>query len=27
VRYALEMAQGWFAEHGVSAGRKIDGLP
>ncbi|HEY9317803.1 MAG TPA: DUF192 domain-containing protein [Achromobacter sp.] len=27
VRYALEMAQGWFAEHGIKAGRKIDGLP
>nr|WP_255469193.1 DUF192 domain-containing protein [Achromobacter sp. UMC46] len=27
VRYALEMAQGWFAEHGITAGRKIDGLP
>lgn len=27
VRYALEMAQGWFANHGISAGMKIDGLP
>ncbi|MFC4276844.1 DUF192 domain-containing protein [Achromobacter aloeverae] len=27
VRYALEMAQGWFADHGISAGKKIDGLP
>jgi uncharacterized membrane protein (UPF0127 family) len=27
VRYALEMAQGWFATHGISAGKKIDGLP
>lgn len=27
VRYALEMAQGWFVQHGISAGKKIDGLP
>lgn len=27
VRYALEMAQGWFDQHGIKAGRKIDGLP
>ncbi|WP_427183427.1 DUF192 domain-containing protein [Bordetella bronchialis] len=27
VRYALEMAQGWFADHGITAGKKIDGLP
>jgi uncharacterized membrane protein (UPF0127 family) len=27
VRYALEMAQGWFGDHGISAGKKIDGLP
>jgi len=27
VRYALEMAQGWFAQHGVKAGNTIDGLP
>ena len=27
VRYALEMAQGWFGRHGVKAGAKIDGLP
>lgn len=27
VRYALEMAQGWFERHGITAGRKIDGLP
>lgn len=27
VRYALEMTQGWFDEHGIKAGRKIDGLP
>ncbi|WAI86210.1 MULTISPECIES: DUF192 domain-containing protein [Achromobacter] len=27
VRYALEMAQGWFDEHGIKAGRKVDGLP
>jgi len=27
VRYALEMAQGWFTDHGISAGKKIDGLP
>lgn len=27
VRYALEMAQGWFDQHGISAGKKLDGLP
>ncbi|AZY50925.1 DUF192 domain-containing protein [Bordetella avium] len=27
VRYALEMSQGWFAQRGVKAGSKIDGLP
>lgn len=27
VRYALEMAQGWFDSHGIKAGKKIDGLP
>lgn len=27
VRYALEMAQGWFANKGIKAGKKIDGLP
>ncbi len=27
VRYALEMAQGWFDKHGIKAGRKVDGLP
>ncbi|AHV91084.1 hypothetical protein D554_2657 [Bordetella holmesii 30539] len=27
VRYALEMSQGWFAQRGVKAGAKIDGLP
>lgn len=27
VRYALEMAQGWYESHGMKAGRKIDGLP
>jgi uncharacterized membrane protein (UPF0127 family) len=27
VRYALEMAQGWFGGHGISAGKKIEGLP
>ena len=27
VRYALEMAQGWFKDHGIAAGKKLDGLP
>lgn len=27
VRYALEMAKGWFVDHGIAAGKKIDGLP
>jgi len=27
VRYALEMAQGWFAQHGIQAGARIGGLP
>jgi len=27
VRYALEMAQGWFEQHGIQAGKKLDGLP
>lgn len=27
VRYALEMAQGWFEQHGIRAGKKLDGLP
>ncbi len=26
-RYALEMRKGWFAEHGVKAGDRIDGIP
>ena len=26
VRYALEMEQGWFAKHGIQAGKKIMGL-
>jgi hypothetical protein len=25
-RYALEMAQGWFAEHGIRAGARLRGL-
>ena len=25
--YALEMEQGWFVAHGISAGDKVDGLP
>jgi uncharacterized membrane protein (UPF0127 family) len=25
--YALEMNQGWFAEHGVAVGTKITGIP
>ncbi|WP_313623142.1 DUF192 domain-containing protein [Achromobacter sp.] len=27
VRYALEMSQGWFDAHGITAGKKLDGLP
>lgn len=27
VRYALEMEQGWFTKRGVTAGKKITGLP
>ena len=27
IRYALEMDQGWFAKRGVTAGKKINGLP
>jgi len=27
VRYALEMAQGWFDKHGIQRGKKINGLP
>jgi uncharacterized protein len=27
VRYALEMDQGWFAKRGITAGKKITGLP
>lgn len=27
VRYALEMAQGWFAAKGIKAGGKIENLP
>ncbi|MCY1519049.1 putative ACR [compost metagenome] len=27
VRYALEMVQGWFDQHGIKAGKKLDGLP
>ena len=27
VRYALEMRQGWFAERGIAAGTRIEGLP
>jgi uncharacterized membrane protein (UPF0127 family) len=26
-RYALEMRKGWFAERGVKAGDRIDGIP
>ena len=26
-RYALEMAQGWFAQRGIKAGTKIGGVP
>ncbi|MGE5128740.1 MAG: DUF192 domain-containing protein [Sphingomonadaceae bacterium] len=26
VRYALEMEQGWFAQHGVRPGMKLGGL-
>ena len=27
VQYALEMRKGWFAEHGVAAGDRVEGLP
>lgn len=27
VRFALEMEQGWFAKRGVTAGKRITGLP
>ena len=26
-QYALEMRKGWFAEHRISAGDRVDGLP
>jgi uncharacterized membrane protein (UPF0127 family) len=26
-QYALEMRKGWFAEHGIGAGDKVEGLP
>ncbi len=26
VRYTLEMEQGWFAKHGINAGKKISGI-
>ena len=26
-QYALEMDQGWFAQHGVAVGAQVDGLP
>lgn len=26
-QYALEMRKGWFAEHGIAAGDRVDGLP
>lgn len=26
VRYTLEMEQGWFAKHGITAGKKISGI-
>ncbi len=26
-RYALEMRKGWFAEHRISAGDRVEGLP
>jgi uncharacterized membrane protein (UPF0127 family) len=26
VRYTLEMEQGWFASHGITAGKKINGI-
>jgi len=27
VQYALEVRQGWFADHGVAVGAKVGGLP
>jgi len=27
VRYALEMAQGWFESHGIQAGQRLGGMP
>ena len=27
VQYALEMRKGWFAEHGIVAGDRVEGLP
>src|SRR5690606_7318779 len=27
MRYALEMAQGWFLQHGIKAGQQVNGLP
>jgi uncharacterized membrane protein (UPF0127 family) len=26
-RYALEMRKGWFAEHGIKPGDRVDGIP
>ncbi len=26
-QYALEMRKGWFAEHGIGSGDRVDGLP
>ena len=26
-RYALEMRKGWFAERGIRAGDRVDGIP
>jgi len=26
-QYALEMRKGWFAEHGIKAGDRVEGLP
>jgi uncharacterized membrane protein (UPF0127 family) len=27
VQYALEMRKGWFAEHGITVGDRVEGLP
>jgi uncharacterized protein len=27
IAYALEANQGWFAQHGISSGAKVDGIP